>query len=78
MSEVEEALAVAVAERMGTSVEDDLAPSVMVAAVVGAMRSTFAWWMRSTRPTPLAAALSTAFAALTAGFDDHVRSADSD
>jgi AcrR family transcriptional regulator len=70
MSEVEEALTVAVAERMGTSVEDDLTPSVMVSAVVGVMRSTFAWWMRTTPPMPLATALASGFAAVSAGFAD--------
>jgi AcrR family transcriptional regulator len=68
MAEVEEALAAAVADRLGTSADDDLLPRVLVASTVAAMRSTFTWWMRSTRGTPLDAALASSFAALGSGF----------
>jgi len=70
MSEVEEALAVAVAERMRTSVDRDPFASLMVAGAVAVMRSTFTWWMRSDQQIPLATVLASGFAALSSGFAD--------
>jgi AcrR family transcriptional regulator len=75
MAEVEEALTVSIADRLGTSAEDDPFPGALVASVVAVLRSTFAWWMRSDRRMPLDAVLAESFATLTSGFAPPRRSA---
>jgi AcrR family transcriptional regulator len=67
MSAVEDALTAAVAQRAGTSTDGDVRPAAMVAAAVGVLRTTLAWWARSDRSIPLEAAMTDAFTFLTSG-----------
>jgi AcrR family transcriptional regulator len=68
MADVEEALTVSTAVRLGTSAECDPFPGAIVASVVAVLRSTVAWWMRTDRLLPLDRVLAESFAALAAGF----------
>ena len=68
MAEVEEALTVSIADRLGTSAESDPFPDAIVSAVVAVLRSTFSWWMRGGCSVPLDAVLADSFADLESGF----------
>lgn len=68
MAEVEEALTVSIAARLGTDPVTDPTPAVLVASVVSVMRATFSWWMRSDRHEPLRDVLERMYGALTNGF----------
>lgn len=67
LAQLETALVVALAARLGTDPVEDLYPTTVVTATVAVFRSTFTWWHDHDRPRPLAVALREAFAALATG-----------
>lgn len=68
-AEIQAALAVALADRMGTDRAEDPRPELLVAATFATSNAAFAWWERSGRDRPLQTVLDEAFA-LVAPFDE--------
>jgi AcrR family transcriptional regulator len=62
MAEIQAALAVALAERMGTDPSTDPRPDMLVAATFATTNAALAWWERSDRTRALASVFDEAFA----------------
>lgn len=62
--EVEEALAQALAERIGIDPAADPSARILVAAAISSLRAALAWWDRSDRSTPVADVLNRALKSL--------------
>jgi AcrR family transcriptional regulator len=60
-------LAQAIAERVGTSLEDDMFPRVMAGAVLAAMQAAMERWLHSDPPVPLAPLIRESFRQFAAG-----------
>ena len=65
LAKVETALSSALAERLGTD-DDDPYPTLVVAAVVGALRATLTWWEANGHPLDLDSAVDRVFTTLAA------------
>ena len=60
-------LAEAIAERVGTSLEDDMFPRIMAGAVSAAMQAAMERWLHSDPPVPLAPLIRESFRQFAAG-----------